>query len=165
MHDLLLLLSNYRLLFGYPPVDLSLGLGLLPSHELIAFHLSDALLLLNHSVLRRIFLILLLIEDVLALPVLRLQVFLLLRLLFLTQIDRLLDLLSLHFPLFPHRVYLILVLLLDHLIHAHLLHLLVHSLLVSLLQVVHLLRSLLSLLYLFPGLHLFLLQQGYTIRQ
>ena len=84
-------------------------------------------------------------------------------LLLLAKIDSLLYLLSLDLLLTAHLVDPLLLILLHHLVHPQLLHLLVDLDLVLLLQRHHFVRTLLRLLNLLPGAHLFLLEQGDTV--
>ena len=163
LHDLLLLRPNHRLLLGHPLVRLRLRLELLPPHELLLLQLRDPLLLLNHLILLCRVRLRLRIEDVLALLVLDLNDSLLFHLLLLAQVDCLLDLLTLNFTLSAHIVDSLLGLLLDHLIHTEGLHLLLDLHLVLLLEGDDLGRTLLGLLYLLPGTHLLLLEEGNAV--
>ena len=117
-------------------------------------------LVLDSSVLRC-----LVEEDLLSLLVLYLHKPLLLHLFLLRKVDCFLDLLSFLLSFLAHLVDLVLVIFLDHLIHAKQIQLLLDLHLILLLESHDLTRSLLSLLDLLPCLHLFLLQQGDSVRQ
>lgn len=138
---------------------------LLPSHELLLLKKSDSFLLLYHLILSSGVLSSLAEEDLLSLLVLDLNKPLLFDLLFLAEVDGLLDLLSLLVPLLPHVVDLFLVVLLHHLLHAKLLHLLLDLDLILLLESEHLGGPFLGLLNFLPGAHLLLLQQGDAVRE
>jgi hypothetical protein len=103
--------------------------------------------------------------HLLALLVLDLDEPLLLDLLFLAQVDGLLDLLSFVVSLLAHVVDLVLLVLLEHLLHAHLVHFLLDFVLVFLLQGDHLGGALFGFLDFLPGAHLLLLEERDAVRQ
>jgi hypothetical protein len=122
-------------------------------------------LLLYHLILSSGILRSLTEENLLPLFVLDLDEPLLLHLLLLAQIDSLLDLLALLVPLGAHGIDFLLVFILHHLLDAELLHLLLDLDLVLLLQSEDLVCALFCLFNLLPRAHLFLLQEGDTVRE
>jgi hypothetical protein len=104
------------------------------------------------------------VHNVLLAVVHCLQVLHLFGFLLLAQEDCFLNFLFLTLSLPPHGHNPMLVFFPHHLLHPHLLHLLLNSILILSFQVCNFCRPLLGFFNLFPGFHLFLLKKRYSVR-
>jgi len=163
LHHFLLLVSDDAFLLGHALVIVKLSFHLLSSHKLLLLKKGYALLLFDHLVFRRSILRGLVEEDLLSLLVLNLHEPLLFHFLLLAQVDGFLNLLPFIVSDLSHLINLRLVILLDHLIDAELLHLLLNFHFIFLLESHDLVRPLLSLFYFLPGAHLLLLKESDSV--